>query len=64
MSTFTNAYATDGKCHNSNAGSYNHECDKPAVWIGVNRNGWACGFCDSCKKGGSEAKLMVEWIKR
>jgi len=62
--TFTNAYATDGKCHNSNAGSYNHECGKPAQWIGITKKGWASGYCDACKKNGTEARLVAEWIIR
>ena len=30
----TNSYATDGKCHNAEPGTYGHECGKPATWIG------------------------------
>ena len=32
----TNSYATDGKCHNAEPGTYGHECGKPAAWIGTN----------------------------
>jgi hypothetical protein len=62
--TFTNLYAVDGKCHNSEAGSYGHECGKPAAWLGVDKHGWAAGYCDHCKQHGSEARLVVEWIAR
>lgn len=55
------AYATDGKCHNSETADYNSECGKPAAWIGTNRNGWQCGFCHECKEAGAEARPMVKW---
>jgi hypothetical protein len=64
MTTFTNAYATDGKCHNAQHNSFNHECGKPATWIGVTKTGWACGYCDKCKKNGDEARMVAKWIKR
>lgn len=57
--TFT--YATDGLCHNSNRGTFNHECGKPALWIGTNASGWQCGFCDDCKEHGHESSKMVTW---
>jgi len=47
-------YATDGKCHNSNIGTYGHECGAPAVWIGQKDTGYRSGFCDDCKNHGSE----------
>lgn len=49
-----NQYATDGRCHNAEAGAYGHECGKPATWLGVMSNGWASGFCDQCKEHGHE----------
>lgn len=55
------AYATDGNCHNSNAGTFNHECGKPAVWIGTNRNGFRSGYCDHCKNHGDEGLRCVAW---
>ncbi len=58
--TFTNAYATDGFCHNANSGTYGHECGKPATWIGVNRDGWASGYCSHCKKYGHEGMRCIE----
>lgn len=54
-------YASDGKCHNANTGTYNHECGKPATWIGTKANGWQSGFCDKCKESGDEARPMVKW---
>lgn len=59
---FTNLYAVDGKCHNSEAGHYNQECEKPAEWIGVSPNGFASGFCGHCKAHGREAKSKTQWI--
>lgn len=55
------SYATDGRCHNAELGTYGHECGKPAVWIGTKASGWQCGFCDQCKRYGYEARAMVAW---
>jgi len=57
------SYATDGKCHNAEPGTYGHECGKPAVWIGTDANGFASGFCDDCKRNGWERHGMVSWVK-
>lgn len=57
----TNLYAIDGLCHNAELGTFGHECGRPARWIGTNRNGFACGYCDACKAGGFEARDVVEW---
>ncbi|ACM33608.1 MULTISPECIES: hypothetical protein [Pseudomonadota] len=57
----TNSYATDGKCHNAEAGTYGHECGKPAAWIGTNHRGFSSGFCDDCKRHGYEARDVVAW---
>ena len=56
-----NSYATDGKCHNSEPGTYGHECSKQAIYIGTNKNGWSCGFCNNCRWYGHEARSMVSW---
>ncbi len=56
-----NTYATDGKCHNAQRGTYGHECSKPATWIGTAANGWSSGFCDYCKVHGDEAARMITW---
>jgi hypothetical protein len=58
---FTNPYATDGCCHNSEPGTFNHECGKPAAWIGVTRDGFASGYCDHCRQHGSEARSVAYW---
>lgn len=55
------SYATDGKCHNANNGTFGHECGKPAVWIGIKKNGFRSGFCDHCRQYGDEAKLCINW---
>jgi hypothetical protein len=57
-------YATDGRCHNAEPGTFNHECGKPAEWIGVKKNGFASGFCGKCKTYGFEARGVVAWTKR
>jgi len=62
--TYTNPYATDGKCHNANRGTYGHECGRPATWIGVKANGFASGYCDKCKDHGDEARRCVSWERR
>ncbi len=54
-------YATDGKCHNANFGSYGHECGKPATWLGTSRTGFVSGYCDACKEHGSEARSVKTW---
>lgn len=54
-------YATDGRCHNAEPGTFNHECGKPATWIGTNRNGFRSGYCDDCRYNGYEARRVVEW---
>jgi hypothetical protein len=58
----TNPYATDGVCHNAELGTYNHECGKPAKWLGIYPNGrFAMGFCDACRQLGYEARTVSEW---
>lgn len=59
--TSQNSYGTDGKCHNANIGTFNHECGKPATWIGIKATGWRMGFCDHCKQYGDEARDFVAW---
>ena len=54
-------YATDGKCHNANAGTYGHECGKPATWIGTSRTGFRSGYCTKCKEHGDEGMRCVAW---
>ena len=55
------AYDTDGRCHNAEPGTFNHECGKPAVWIGISRIGSRFGFCDDCRQHGYEARGKVRW---
>jgi hypothetical protein len=59
----TNAYATDGKCHNANKGTFNHECGRTAVWLGATKAGFWSGFCERCKIGGDEARDVAVWRK-
>lgn len=55
------SYATDGKCHNAQPGTFSHECGAPATWIGETANGFRSGFCDQCKQYGWEARDVVRW---
>lgn len=55
------SYATDGKCHNAEPGTYGHECGKPATYLGTNAKGYTSGFCDTCKARGWEARGVVTW---
>lgn len=58
-----NSYATDGKCHNSNRGTFGHECGKPATWIGTTRRtGFMSGYCTKCKAYGDEAQNCDVWV--
>lgn len=54
-------YATDGRCHNAEPGTYGHECGKRATWVGTKASGFRSGFCDPCKKDGHEARACVAW---
>lgn len=49
-------YATDGRCHNAEPGTYGHECGRPAEWVGTKANGFRSGFCGRCKERGYEAR--------
>lgn len=60
----TYTYATDGKCHNADYGTYGHECGKPATWIGMTAKGRRSGFCDRCKAVGDERTQFVRWEPR
>lgn len=55
------SYATDGKCHNAQSGSYGHECGKPAEVIGVTATGYRSGYCGWCKVSGDETRTVVRW---
>lgn len=48
-------------CTNSNIGTFNHECGKPASWAGTHANGHIQRFCDVCRERGDEAKAIVTW---
>ena len=54
-------YATDGRCHNAEPGTYGHECGKPAVWIGTSPSGFRSGFCQRCRDTGYEARSFTDW---
>lgn len=54
-------YASDGRCHNAEPGTFNHECGKPAVWLGTSAAGFQSGFCDDCREHGTEARSFGGW---
>jgi hypothetical protein len=56
-----NAYAIDGRCHNAEPGTFNHECGRPAAWLGTNAKGFTSGYCDECRQHGYEARKVVQW---
>jgi hypothetical protein len=55
------SYATDGRCHNAEPGTFGHECGKTAWWIGTTRGGFQAGYCNGCKVDGTEAGYCVSW---
>jgi hypothetical protein len=55
------SYADDGKCHNSEPGTFNHECGETAKWVATFESGHKSGFCDDCRKHGYEAKGAKVW---
>lgn len=59
----SNLYAVDGLCHNAEPGTFNHECGKPATWLGTTAGGFTMGFCDACKREGWEASSCVSWAR-
>lgn len=56
------SYATDGKCHNAQPGTFGHECGKPAAWVGETANGFRSGYCAHCKEHGWEARGVIHWM--
>jgi hypothetical protein len=49
------------KCINSEPGTYNHECGKPAQWQATKPSGYTSHFCTNCKKDGTEARAYAIW---
>lgn len=58
------SYATDGKCHNAEPGSFGHECGRAATWVGESPTGRRSGFCDHCQQHGWEAQGVARWERR
>ncbi len=56
------SYTADGKCHNAEPGTFNHECGRPAEFIGYKSTGYASGFCAACKQHGFEAKSCIAFL--
>lgn len=51
------------RCTNSEPGTFNHECGKPAIWAGTHPGGHVQNFCEACKASGYEARPVVSWRK-
>lgn len=51
------------QCTNSEAGTFDHECGKPATMAGEHSNGHIQLFCDDCAEHGYEARRIKEWRK-
>lgn len=50
------------RCTNSNPGTFNHECGRPASFRGTHANGHNQWFCSYCRKEGFEAKGIKIWL--
>ena len=56
-----------GQCQNSEPGTFNHECGKPATWVGTRSSKltldevFHASFCDDCKQHGWEARGITSW---
>ena len=60
----TNLFATDGRCHNAEPGTFGHECGKTATWLASGHfdgSNFVSGFCDRCKEHGYEAASFSVW---
>jgi len=55
------SYATDGKCHNAEPGTFGGECGKPATWVGTAADGFRSGFCSKCRFDGFESRRFKTW---
>lgn len=49
------------RCTNSEPGTFNHECGKPASWAGTRKSGHVQHFCSACKVEGWERHGVVAW---
>lgn len=49
------------RCTNSNLGTLNHECGKPACFLGTHSGGHRQYFCAGCKANGDEARAVMAW---
>lgn len=51
------------RCINAEPGTFDHECGKPASWIGADGGGFRGCFCEGCKATGYEAREMQTWVR-
>lgn len=49
------------RCVNAEPGTFDHECGKPATWIGTKRSGFQACFCEQCKVTGWDAAGVTQW---
>jgi hypothetical protein len=54
-------YNQDGLCHALEPKDPDHECGKPAVWIGETHHGFKYGFCESCRLTSPEKTSIKVW---
>lgn len=49
------------RCVNAEPGTFNHECGRPAMWIGTSPSGFSACYCNPCKEAGWEAIGVKAW---
>lgn len=52
---------TGPRCTNADRGTFNHECGKPATFVGTQPSGYFQFFCARCREHGDEAAPVTEW---
>lgn len=49
------------RCTNSEPGTFNHECGRPALYAGTHASGHVQYFCADCRSRGYEARHIKAW---
>jgi predicted ester cyclase len=49
------------RCTNSEPGTFNHECGRPAEFTGTHPSGHRQNFCAACRTNGHEARTVTRW---
>lgn len=50
------------RCTNAEPGTFNHECGKPAAFLGRHPSGHVQAFCADCRRRGWEARRVESWF--